>query len=46
MIKISYPPYQPRIKNDAGKEFIFDSFTALIGTPNSKIGVPTHLLEW
>jgi len=33
MIKIVYPPYQPRIKNDAGKEFIFDSFTALTGTP-------------
>jgi hypothetical protein len=24
MIKIDYPPYKPRIKNDAGKEFIFD----------------------
>ena len=24
MIKIEYPPYQPKIKKDAGKEFIFD----------------------
>ena len=24
MIKIEYPPYQPKIKEDAGKEFIFD----------------------
>lgn len=24
MIKIEYPPYQPRIKTTAGKEFIFD----------------------
>ena len=26
MIKIEYPPYQPKIKEDAGKEFIFDEF--------------------
>ena len=25
MIKIEYPPYQPKIKNENGKEFIFDS---------------------
>ncbi len=24
MIKIEYPPYQPKIKEEAGKEFIFD----------------------
>jgi hypothetical protein len=24
MIKIEYPPYQPKIKEDKGKEFIFD----------------------
>jgi hypothetical protein len=24
MIKIDYPPYQPKIKKEAGKEFIFD----------------------
>ncbi|MBL0355858.1 MAG: type I restriction enzyme HsdR N-terminal domain-containing protein [Chitinophagaceae bacterium] len=24
MIKIEYPPYQPKIKTEAGKEFIFD----------------------
>ena len=24
MIKIDYPPYQPKIKNEAGKEIIFD----------------------
>ena len=24
MIKIEYPPYQPKIKKEAGKEFIFD----------------------
>ena len=24
MIKINYPPYQPKIKTTAGKEFIFD----------------------
>jgi hypothetical protein len=24
MIKIDYPPYQPKIKTDTGKEFIFD----------------------
>lgn len=24
MITIEYPPYQPKIKKDAGKEFIFD----------------------
>jgi len=24
MIKIEYPPYQPKIKAEAGKEFIFD----------------------
>jgi len=24
MIKIEYPPYQPKIKNEAGKEIIFD----------------------
>ena len=24
MIKIEYPPYQPKIKQEAGKEFIFD----------------------
>ena len=26
MIKIEYPSYQPKIKEDAGKEFIFDEF--------------------
>ena len=26
MIKIEYPPYQPKIKKKAGKEFIFDEF--------------------
>jgi type I site-specific restriction endonuclease len=26
MIKIEYPPYQPKIKKEAGKEFIFDEF--------------------
>ena len=26
MIKIDYPPYHPKIKNEAGKEFIFDGF--------------------
>jgi hypothetical protein len=26
MIKIEYPPYQPKIKEEAGKEFIFDEF--------------------
>ena len=26
MIKIEYPPYQPKIKEDAGKELIFDEF--------------------
>ena len=26
MIKIKYPPYQPKIKEEAGKEFIFDEF--------------------
>ena len=26
MIKIKYPPYQPKIKKQAGKEFIFDEF--------------------
>ncbi len=26
MIKIEYPPYQPKIKNEADKEFIFDEF--------------------
>ena len=26
MIKIEYPPYQVKIKEDAGKEFIFDEF--------------------
>ncbi|MEP6674098.1 MAG: type I restriction enzyme HsdR N-terminal domain-containing protein [Ferruginibacter sp.] len=25
MIKIEYPPYQPRIKKEDGKEFIFDN---------------------
>lgn len=25
MIKIAYPPYQPKIKEDAGRELIFDS---------------------
>jgi hypothetical protein len=25
MIKIEYPPYQPKIKNQQGREFIFDS---------------------
>lgn len=25
MIKIEYPPYQPRIKEEAGKELIFDA---------------------
>lgn len=25
MIKINYPPYQPKIKTTAGKEFIFDN---------------------
>lgn len=25
MIKIEYPPYQPKIKEDAGRELIFDS---------------------
>lgn len=25
MIKINYPPYQPKIKTTAGKEFIFDT---------------------
>ena len=24
MVKIEYPPYQPKIKTEAGKEFIFD----------------------
>ena len=24
MIKIEYPPYQPKIKKEAGREFIFD----------------------
>ena len=26
MIKIEYPPYQPKIKKEADKEFIFDEF--------------------
>jgi hypothetical protein len=26
MIKIEYPPYQPKIKEENGKEFIFDEF--------------------
>jgi len=26
MIKIEYPPYQPKIKKEQGKEFIFDEF--------------------
>ena len=26
MIKIEYPAYQPKIKEEAGKEFIFDEF--------------------
>lgn len=26
MIKIKYPPYQPRIKEEAGRELIFDEF--------------------
>jgi hypothetical protein len=26
MIKIQYPPYQPKIKEEKGKEFIFDEF--------------------
>jgi hypothetical protein len=26
MIKIEYPSYQPKIKKEAGKEFIFDGF--------------------
>jgi hypothetical protein len=26
MIKIEYPPYQPKIKEEGGKEFIFDEF--------------------
>jgi hypothetical protein len=26
MIKIEYPPYQPKIKEEEGKEFIFDEF--------------------
>jgi type I site-specific restriction endonuclease len=26
MIKIEYPPYQPKIKEETGKEFIFDEF--------------------
>ncbi len=26
MIKIKYPAYQPKIKEEAGKEFIFDEF--------------------
>ena len=26
MIKIEYPPYQPKIKEESGKEFIFDEF--------------------
>lgn len=26
MIKIEYPPYQPKIKTEADKEFIFDEF--------------------
>lgn len=26
MIKIGYPPYQPKIKEEGGKEFIFDAF--------------------
>jgi hypothetical protein len=26
MIKIEYPSYQPKIKEEAGKEFIFDEF--------------------
>ena len=26
MIKIKYPPYEPKIKKEAGKEFIFDEF--------------------
>ena len=26
MIKIEYPPYQPKIKKENGKEFIFDAF--------------------
>ena len=25
MIKIEYPPYQPKIKSESGKEFIFDA---------------------
>ena len=25
MIKINYPPYQPKIKTSAGKEFVFDN---------------------
>jgi len=26
MIKIEYPPYQPKIKEENGREFIFDAF--------------------
>jgi hypothetical protein len=26
MIKIEYPPYQPKVKEEKGKEFIFDEF--------------------
>jgi hypothetical protein len=26
MIKIEYPPYKPKIKEEVGKEFIFDEF--------------------
>jgi Type I restriction enzyme R protein N terminus (HSDR_N) len=26
MIKIEYPPYQPKIKEEEGREFIFDEF--------------------
>ncbi|MBK8610569.1 MAG: type I restriction enzyme HsdR N-terminal domain-containing protein [Chitinophagaceae bacterium] len=26
MIKIEFPPYQPKIKTEAGREFIFDEF--------------------
>ena len=26
MIKIEYPPYQPKIRNELGREYIFDAF--------------------
>ncbi len=46
MIKIEFPPYQPKIKIEAGKEFIFDTFRKRWVVPTPEEWVRQNFLQY